>query len=72
MSTRRVWGIGTPRTMRPHWMLHELSLPYETVEILTRSEEMEDPAFQALNRRNKVPVLEDDGLVVGESVANLC
>jgi glutathione S-transferase len=57
--------------MRPHWMLRELSLPYETVEILTRSEEMEDPAFQALNQRHKVPVLEDEGLVIGESGAIL-
>ena len=71
MSDRRVWGIGTPRTMRPHWMLHELGLPYETKEILTRSEGMQDLAFQALNQRNKLPVFEDDGLVIGESGAIL-
>lgn len=71
MSARRVWGIGTPRTMRPHWMLHELSLPYETVEVLTRSEQMQQPAFRSLNGRGKIPVLEDDGLVIGESGAIL-
>ena len=71
MSGRRVWGIGTPRTMRAHWMLEELSLPYETIEILPRGEGMNDPAFARLNRRRKVPVLEDDGLVIGESGAIL-
>ncbi len=57
--------------MRPHWMLHELGLAYETKEILTRSEGMQDLAFQALNQRNKLPVFEDDGLVIGESGAIL-
>lgn len=71
MSDRRVWGIGTPRTMRPHWMLHELGLPYDTKEILTRSEAMQDPTFHALNQRQKLPVFEDDGLVIGESGAIL-
>lgn len=69
MSERRVWGIGTPRTLRPHWMLHELDLPYETTKILTRSEAMDGPAFAALNGRQKIPVYEEDGLVIGESGA---
>lgn len=66
-----VWGIGTPRTLRVHWMLCELSLPYETRAILPRSEGMREPAFERLNQRSKVPVLEDDGLVIGESGAIL-
>jgi len=69
--TRRVWGIGTPRTLRPHWMLLELGLRYETREILTRSEGMQDPGFRALNQRGKIPVLEEDDLVIGESGAIL-
>ena len=24
-----LWGAGTTRTMRPHWVLHELGLDYE-------------------------------------------
>lgn len=71
MSRLRVWGIGTPRTLRAHWMLEELSLPYETVAILPRSQAMHEDAFQRLNGRSKVPVLEDDALVIGESGAIL-
>lgn len=66
---RRVWGIGTSRTIRPHWMLRELDLPYETREILPRTESMQDPDFLAISRRSKVPILEDDGLVIAESGA---
>jgi glutathione S-transferase len=69
--TRRLWGIGTSRTFRPHWMLHELELPYETREVITRTPSMEDPEFQRLNQRGKIPLLEDGGLVIGESGAIL-
>ena len=26
-----VWGVGTSRTMRVHWLLHELGLEYENM-----------------------------------------
>jgi glutathione S-transferase len=65
----RVWGIGTSRTMRPHWMLSELGLEYETREILPRTASMDDPDFKALNQRGKVPVFQQDDLVIGESGA---
>ena len=65
----RLWGVGTSRTLRPHWLLAELGLPYECREILPRSSSMQDPAFRALAPRGKVPILEDGGLVVGESGA---
>ena len=65
----QVWGIGTSRTMRPHWMLAELGLQYETRKILPRTEGMEEPAFKALNHRGKVPVFQDGELVIGESGA---
>jgi glutathione S-transferase len=65
----RVWGIGTSRTMRAHWMLAELRLDYESREILPRTESMEDPEFKSLNHRCKVPVLEHGDLVIGESGA---
>ena len=34
--------------MRPHWMMCELELPYETREIITRTDTMDDPDFTAL------------------------
>jgi glutathione S-transferase len=66
---RRLWGIGTPRTLRPHWMLAELGLAYETVEIITRTDGMKRPDFQALSQRRKIPLFEDGDLLIGESAA---
>lgn len=65
----RLWGIGTPRTFRAHWTLEELGLPYETREIITRTEAMELPEFKALSSRAKIPLLEDGELMIGESAA---
>ena len=66
---RRLWGIGTPRTFRPHWMLAELGLDYETKEIITRTETMNAPAFRTLSERAKIPLFEDGDLMIGESAA---
>jgi glutathione S-transferase len=68
-ATRRVWGVGTSRTMRAHWMLCELDLPYETREIIPRTEGMNDPDFLKHSARGKVPILEDGDVVIGESGA---
>jgi len=65
----RVWGVGTPRTMRPHWILSELGLEYEVEEILPRSAAMESAEFQAISPRRKVPMLEHGDLILGESGA---
>ena len=67
--TRRLWGIGTARTFRPHWMLAELGLDYETKDIITRTESMDAENFRALSRRGKIPLLEDGDLMIGESAA---
>jgi glutathione S-transferase len=48
---RRLWGIGTARTLRPHWMLAELGLEYETEEIITRSDAMAGCPTSMVNRR---------------------
>src|SRR5262245_45507430 len=47
-GARRLWGIGSPRTLRAHWMLHELGLDYETRAIVPRSAAMEDPELLRL------------------------
>jgi glutathione S-transferase len=65
----RVWGIGTSRTIRPHWALAELGVEYETRAIIPRTPSMEDPEFLSVSRRGKVPILEHDDLVIGESGA---
>ncbi len=66
---RTVWGLGTPRTLRPLWALAELGLVYEHRKILPRGPGMEDPRFRALSERHKVPFYEDDRVQIGESAA---
>lgn len=69
MSGLVVWGVGTPRTLRVHWALHELGLPYAVRPIQSRSGETLTAEFTALNRRQKIPVLQDGDLTLTESAA---
>lgn len=64
-----LWGAGTTRTLRPHWVLHELGLDYEKRLIGSRTGETRTAAFRALNPRGKIPVLQDGPLVLAESAA---
>lgn len=64
-----LWGVGTSRTIRPHWALHELGLEFELRPILPRTGETQTAEFTTLNARQKVPVLQDGGLVLTESAA---
>lgn len=64
-----LWGGGTARTLRPHWMLHELGLAYDAHLIGPRTGETRTDAFRALNPKEKIPVLVDGALVLTESVA---
>ena len=64
-----VWGGATSRTMRVHWMLHELGLDYEPKLIGSRTGATTTAEFLALNPKGKIPVLVDDTLELTESVA---
>jgi glutathione S-transferase len=64
-----LWGVGTSRTIRPHWALHELGLRYQTRPILPRNGDTLTAEFTALSARQKIPLLQDDGLILTESAA---
>jgi glutathione S-transferase len=64
-----VWGVGTSRTMRAHWMLLELGLEYECYPIQSRTGETLTDEFKRLNPRHKIPVLRHGSLVLTESAA---
>ena len=66
---RIVWGAGTPRTLRAHWMLHEIGLAYERRPIGSRSGETQSALFSAMNPSRKIPVLQDGDFVLAESGA---
>ena len=69
MSNIVLWGSGTVRTLRPHWVLAELGLEYECVPIASRSGETQTEEFTRLNPKQKIPVLVDGDLVLSESAA---
>jgi glutathione S-transferase len=64
-----LWGAGTARTMRPHWMLLELGLDYEFHPIRARSGETHSDDFRRLNPRHKIPVLRHGSFVLTDSAA---
>jgi glutathione S-transferase len=64
-----LWGVGTSRTVRPHWAMHELGLPYTTKPIGARTGETKTAEYTALNPRQKVPLLQDGDFCIGESAA---
>ncbi len=64
-----IWGGASSRSMRAHWMAHELDLEYEARLIGSRTGETRTPEFRQLNPKEKIPVLVDDDLVLTESAA---
>jgi len=64
-----VWGIGTPRTLRVHWALHELELAYETRTVRTRTPAMDEADFLAVSPGKKIPALQHGSLLLTESAA---
>ena len=64
-----LWGVGTNRTIRPHWAMHELGLVYETKPIGPRTGETKTAEYTKLNPRQKVPLLQDGEFCIGESAA---
>lgn len=67
----RLHTAATPNGRKVSIALEELGLPYEVRRVNLQTEEQLRPDFLALNPNHKIPVLEDDGLVVWESGAIL-
>jgi len=64
----KLYGVPRSRALRSLWMLEELSLPYENVKI-TPGSDTRTPEFLRLNPNGHVPVLQEDGLTLCESLA---
>ncbi len=69
MSRMKIWGAGTTRSHRPIWMAEELGLDYEHKPIGPRTGETQTPEYTELNRKQKIPFLEDGDIHLSESVA---
>ena len=67
----RLYTWTTPNGRKISIALEELGVPYEVRKVDLGKNEQMKPEFLALNPNHKIPVLEDDGLVIWESGAIL-
>jgi Glutathione S-transferase, N-terminal domain len=66
-----VYGVGSLRTLRVHWILHELGIPYKTEPIQSRSKQTRTSAYTAINSGGKIPCLQDEEFVISESAVKI-
>jgi glutathione S-transferase len=64
-----LWGHGSGRAMRVHWMLQELDLEYDVNPVGSRTGETLTETYTALNPKQKIPTLQHGDLVLTESPA---
>jgi glutathione S-transferase len=60
----KIYGVKQSRAARTLWMAEECGIPYELIAKDSKSDE-----FKALNPNARVPVIDDDGVIVWESMA---
>src|SRR5262249_7886243 len=63
--------IGEGRDLRAQWAFEETGLPYRVHALDYIAGELDGPAYSRLSCFHQVPVIDDDGFIVGESGAVL-
>jgi glutathione S-transferase len=64
-----IYGVARSRAFRTLWMAKELGIDYEHVKVDFATGETRTPAHLALNPNGHVPVIDDDGFILWESMA---
>jgi glutathione S-transferase len=67
--TLKIYGIAASRTSRPLWVAEELGLDYEHIAQAYEGGATHTPEFLVLNPNGHIPVMDDDGIIVWESMA---
>jgi glutathione S-transferase len=65
----KIYGVARSRAARVLWMAKELGLDYEHVKVDFAAGETHEPAYLALNPNGHVPVIDDQGFILWESMA---
>lgn len=75
-----IYGVYRSRASRPLWLLEELGLPFDHVPVIQASRlpradaagaplNTASPAYLAVNPLGQIPCMEEDGLILTESLA---
>ena len=74
-----IYGVHRSRASRNIWLAHELGIPFKLVPVIQRYRlkdpipadvvHTKSPSFLKVNPNGHIPTLEDDGLVLHESLA---
>ncbi len=76
-----IYGVYCSRASRNYWMAEELGIPFQSVPVIQARLladplaadariNTKSPSFLAVNPMGLIPAIEDDGLVLAESLAN--
>lgn len=65
----KIYGTPASRAVRTLWIAHELGLAYENIPYSFKGPEIKQPPFLALNPNGAIPVIDDGGFVLWESMA---
>src|SRR4030081_586180 len=65
----KIYGIPRSRAFRTLWMAKELGLDYQNIPIDMGKGETRTPEYLAINPNGHVPAIDDDGVVLWESMA---
>lgn len=65
----KIYGSPKSSAGRVFWMLEELGIKYERMPVDMRAKEHKSEKFTKLNPNGKIPVLDDNGFVIWESMA---
>ena len=67
--TLTIYGIARSRAVRTLWMAEELGIPYQHDPVAFGPEGAHKPQYRAMNPNGRIPFIDDDGLVLFESMA---
>jgi glutathione S-transferase len=65
----KLYGVRVSRAFRSLWMLEELGIEYEHVPIDFATQETRKPDYLKINPNGHIPALDDDGVILFESLA---
>jgi glutathione S-transferase len=67
--TLKIYGTAASRAARPLWVANELGLAYEHIPLPYLGGATRTPEFLKVNPNGRIPVVDDDGVLVWESMA---